>query len=87
MTRYVVLRFRERGHDVESWDVAERVEANSAEQAVRSVGAARGTFVAVPERSWQPLTVETEQKTVTRLAPAQPPAEAAAAAATTDEEA
>ena len=44
------------------------VEASSAAAAVRaSVGEAEGVYVAVPARSWQPVTVKVERKTVVKL--------------------
>lgn len=68
MTRYLVLK---RHGEEDAWSPigAERVEASSARAAI--LGAlnhrsdADGEFVAIPERSWQPLRVATE--TVTRV--------------------
>jgi hypothetical protein len=75
MTRYVVLHYaRER----EVWHVMDTgVEASSSEHAVRRHVDGRdsvdGVYVAVPERSWQPVAVQTELKTrvsVNQAAPA-----------------
>lgn len=64
MTPYVVLveHPREEGH----WTVRVlEVEARSAEQAVRLAAAeiGAGQYVAVPARSWQPVTVKVETQT------------------------
>jgi hypothetical protein len=53
------------------WREYARREANSGEQAIRQVLAQhpvdKGAFVAVPARSWKPVTVRTETTTVIRL--------------------
>jgi hypothetical protein len=71
-TIYVVLGRRTNG-----WSEEGRMEAASAAVAIRKILAGNtstatelATFVAVPARSWQPVTVKTEQKTITKLEPA-----------------
>lgn len=61
-TEYVVLV---RGPEA-SWTDSATVKARSAEQAIRSVGK-EGTFVAIPARSWKPVTVKAETTTVLKL--------------------
>lgn len=60
MTEYLVL-VEEAGH----WREAGTANlANSAAQAIRRVaGEEGGRYVAVPRRSWQPVTVRVEQQT------------------------
>lgn len=60
MTRYVVLRQDESGY----WrEAGPHTDAVSAEAAVRkAVTDKGGTFVAVPVRSFAPITVEVETK-------------------------
>jgi membrane-bound ClpP family serine protease len=76
-TRYVVLREVIQGPTTETkrkyWEDVGRGEARSAKAAVRAYVEARnmssseaadpGVYVAVPERSWDPLVVQTETKT------------------------
>jgi hypothetical protein len=80
-TTYIVLRHVAATADLPSesnvfgWAVvASDVSAASARQAV-SVGCGQeaGEYVAVPARSWKPVTVRTETQTVIRLDT--PPAE------------
>lgn len=62
LTEYVLLE-----RDASSfWSYTTTVEARSAEAAIRSIEAA-GTYVAVPARSWKPVTVKAETTTVLRL--------------------
>lgn len=61
MTRYVVL---ELDHDRWAWSAV--IEANSAESAIRRCGTP-GVYVAVPQRSWQPLEVKTQVLTRTTV--------------------
>jgi hypothetical protein len=56
----------------EQWDRVTEVEARSAEHAIRlyaesAAAEASGTFVAVPMRSWKPVTVKAETTTVLKL--------------------
>jgi hypothetical protein len=67
---YVVLELSK--DDVRDFYLeVERVEAHSARSAISkhlsANGGTDGTFVAVPERSWHPLKVKTEQKTHLRF--------------------
>lgn len=48
------------------WQQEKTVQARSAEAAVRQLGK-EGTYVAVPARSWKPVTVTAETQTVLRL--------------------
>jgi hypothetical protein len=60
MTPYVVLQRTEVG----TWLEISRQTASSPERAVRGADPPEeGVYVAVPRRSWKPLTVKTEQKT------------------------
>lgn len=63
MTEYVVLVKNENG-----WSEAKRISARSAKAAVTAHVSATpaiegGTFVAVPARSFEPITVKTETRT------------------------
>ena len=58
MTKYVVLA--EADGD---WSVLEDVDADSARAAIRAATNAPGVFVAVPARSWHPVTVTVETQT------------------------
>jgi hypothetical protein len=66
MTKFVILAqvgdggWRERGAPL---------EAHSGEAAIRKHAADAGTFVAVPARSWKPVTVEVETTRQIKLAP------------------
>jgi hypothetical protein len=65
-TSYVIL---EAGRDG-SWIVISNVTASSAKAAVgHALGGepAAGMYVAVPERSWQPITVKVETQTVVKF--------------------
>lgn len=79
MTKYVVLKensdplpadlqggdFNPRGYHV-----VHTVETRSASGAIRDWlkdGSTQGTFVAVPARSWKPVTVKIETKTALRF--------------------
>lgn len=48
------------------WREVATVPAHSSDQAIRQSGK-HGVLVAVPERSWKPRKVTTEQKTVTKV--------------------
>jgi len=57
-TMYVVLELNE---SYGSWvDAGNIVAAVNAEAAVRKVAKGAGSFVAIPTRSWKPLTVKVE---------------------------
>ena len=65
MTNYVVLS-RERANSNDIWRQIHSVEGVSAQDAIRSAvkaGAEGETFVAVPVRSWKPMTRKVEQVT------------------------
>jgi hypothetical protein len=67
VTKYAVLHKHPADGD---WTEIERVDATSADAAIRAVAAATdgsGTFVAVPARSWRPKNVTLETKTRTVL--------------------
>jgi hypothetical protein len=73
-TTYIVLLRATRPDDVPGsakfvWCEHDTVEASSAESAIRKAiaGTSGGLFVAVPARSWRPVTVRTETQTVIRL--------------------
>lgn len=57
----------------DEYQVCETIEARAADQAIRSYvetldeGAKSGTFVAVPARSWRPVTVTPKTVTTTTL--------------------
>lgn len=75
-TTYIVLRLDEIP-DSKGWAEIARVTAPSASSAIRNalVGpvARDGTYVAVPARSWRPVTVQAVQTTVLRLEEATTP--------------
>lgn len=67
MTSYVILM---RSKDSDAWaEQAGRVDASSADAAIRSVsqGKAPLTYVAVPARSWHPAEAGTETRQMTFL--------------------
>ena len=70
-TEYVVLRRAEPDSGV--WEIGAHIEARSAPEAIRrTVGklsgdAQAGTYVAVPVRSWRPVTVTAEVQTRLKL--------------------
>ena len=80
-TTYIVLRRRDtkKGSDDSTdgavvWQIENsNVPATNAEAAIRLAckqdDAPAGTYVAVPSRSWRPVTVRSEQTTVIRLEP------------------
>ena len=62
VTEYVVLSRDDSGY----WSNAGTWEARSAEGAIRALKK-EGTYVAVPQRSWKPVTVQAVQTTVLKL--------------------
>lgn len=65
-TDYIVLS-RDTSRDTSGyWTQEKTVQARSAEAAIRQLGT-EGTYVAVPARSWKPVTVKAETQTVLRL--------------------
>lgn len=75
LTEYVILSSYTLEGDharagVEGWEeAAVTVQARSAEDALRRHGQ-HGTFVAIPARSWKPVTVTAKQTTTLDLKPA-----------------
>jgi hypothetical protein len=69
-TTYIVLRRLEPGtpgaYPVQ-WEIAAEADAPSAAAAIRHAVDSDGIYVAVPARSWRPVTVRTETQTVIRL--------------------
>jgi hypothetical protein len=71
MTQYMILRrdLRDDGEldpelDPACWRFHAEAEASGAERAIRSIkGLGEGVYVAVPARSWRPLTVTVETTT------------------------
>ena len=70
MTHYVILYQR----DDNTWDQTTALEARSARAAVTKALEGEnnpyqsgGTFIAVPLRSWRPVTVKVETKTALRF--------------------
>lgn len=74
-TTYIVLRRDDDGGGiaVDRWEALEtRETASSAEAAIRQAlkdtpATAHGRYVAVPARSWKPVTVTTETHTIVKL--------------------
>lgn len=64
VTEYVVLQAS--GDD--EWMVVDTVQARSATAAIRAAITGDGQYVAVPARSWQPVTAKTETSVRTVLA-------------------
>jgi hypothetical protein len=62
-TTYIVLH--QASHD--TWTFHDSAEASSADAALRKSIGEPGTYVAVPARSWKPVTVTTETRTVLKL--------------------
>ncbi len=63
MTEYTLLKYNS---ETNSWDrIQGNVAASSPRQAVRKLG--EGEYVAVPARSWKPLTVTVETKQVVTI--------------------
>ncbi len=70
MTEYIILRLdteRPRAlpdeNPLQSWQKYGGTEATSPARALRNLNLAAGEYVAVPARSWKPLTVTVEQTT------------------------
>ncbi len=57
MTSYIVLRFVQ---ETEDWEKYGGADASSPAGAIRSLEPGAGIFVAIPARSWKPLTVKTQ---------------------------
>jgi hypothetical protein len=70
-TTYIVLRHTNAAENTPGpphWEVENAaVEASSADAAIRKTITLNGRYVAVPARSWKPVTVTTETKTVLKL--------------------
>lgn len=59
MTKYMILKWDEEGF----WHVLIEAEASSPRRALVAAKVGEGEYVAVPARSWKPLTVSVEQTT------------------------
>ena len=69
MTDYMILQ-RTLYEDVEQWRYRGHEEARSGPSAIRAYlngSEEDGEFVAVPARSWKPVTVKVETKTALRF--------------------
>lgn len=70
---YHILREVKAGGEVTGYEpVTANIQAASADAAIRAYfdqnnGATGGTFVAIPSRSWKPITVKVETQTVVKL--------------------
>lgn len=60
MTRYIILR-----HDGEAqaWKEIGAADGSSPRRALSAADVKEGGYVAIPSRSWRPLTVSVEQTT------------------------
>ncbi len=63
MTEYLILRQTDADHPGEWNEFAGVVRASSARRALAVNALNEGVYVAVPARSWKPLTVKVEQTT------------------------
>lgn len=63
-TEYVVLK---KAGGSSTWAEFKRVEAASARAAVHAVVKDPGEYLAVPSRSWNPMTVKVETKTELKI--------------------
>lgn len=52
-----------------SWKEIGRIEAGSAEAALRALGKTEGDFAAIPLRSWNTFSIKTETTTLTHITP------------------
>lgn len=67
-TEYVVLKDVSDDRQVPRWEEGLTIRAASAEAAVRSAGlTGDGYYLAIPKRSYRPLRIRTETKTVVTL--------------------
>lgn len=67
MTNYIILRKDPDSPEREQWyDISPgaTIRASSGKRALASLSLSEGDYVAVPVRSWKPLPVKVEQKTV-----------------------
>jgi hypothetical protein len=63
-TLYIVLTRDPTGH----WTEGPTIHATSATEAIRQAASEdAGQYVAIPKRSWHPVTVTLEQKTVVKI--------------------
>lgn len=60
MTNYTVLKYNPEGS---AWTEIGDEDATSPARAIRALGETPGLYVAVPTRSFKPLTVKVEQTT------------------------
>jgi hypothetical protein len=66
-TSYIVLRQPPGTGGPDIWENYASVEASSATDAIKKTADDGGYYVAVPARSWKPVTVTTETKTFLKL--------------------
>lgn len=77
MTAYLILYSDASGADDDYYRVLDAIEADTGEQAVRHYvkaldnGNKSGTYAAVPQRSWKPLTISVERTEKLVFAPAE----------------
>ncbi len=64
MTNYVILRL---DSETSSWKEHGEATATSPQRAIRAIENGAGVYTAVPARSWKPVTVTVETKTVVKL--------------------
>lgn len=60
MTEYMIFVYKD---DDACWEYYSNNESSSPARAIRQCEPEAGKYVAVPARSWQPLTVKVEQTT------------------------
>jgi hypothetical protein len=63
-TEYVILRLRDESAGPGVWAESGQSHGSSARAALHALASelGAGTYIAVPARSWQPLTVEVETR-------------------------
>jgi hypothetical protein len=66
-TTYIVLRQPPGTGGPDIWEDYAAVDASSATDAIKKVADDGGKYVAVPARSWKPVTVTTETRTILKL--------------------
>lgn len=64
MTTYAILRLVDgEEEDQPLWSEYKYAEASSPDRAIKACDPTAGVYVAIPQRSWKPLTVKTETQT------------------------
>jgi hypothetical protein len=64
VTDYLILKF---DTETGTWKVSISTEASSARRALSTAKVEEGEYVAIPARSWKPLTVKVETTTKTTI--------------------